>query len=511
MLLFELILTLLVGAVLAAGLAQRLKVPAPALLALGGAGLAFVPGAPRVELSADLALALFVSPVLLDAAYDASPRDLKDNWGPIAGLVIVAVGLTTVSVALVAHALVPGLSWGAAITLGAIVAPPDAAAATSVLRQVRLPHRLLVILEGESLLNDATALLVYRLAVAAVLAGGFSFAQVGPLFLLGVAGSIVVGPLLARAYLWFTEGMYDAPRAITLQLVGAFGVWILAEHLGLSGVLTMVAFAITIARYAPARTPAELRIPSYAVWETTVFVLNTLAFVLIGLQLGPILDTLDQGERDDYLWIAALVLVTVIATRFVWHMGFNWMMRLHIRRYGFNPPRPMMRPTIRSGIIISWCGMRGIVTLATALALPPADVFPHRDFVVLAAFTVVLGTLVLQGLTLRPLVRLFDLHDDDPVGREVVMGRTAAYRAALDSLDGETTPFAAALREELAAALAGDVRADNLPSDALRRRAYAAARRTILTLRQRGEIGDDAFHRLEEALDRADLSVVSRG
>jgi CPA1 family monovalent cation:H+ antiporter len=508
-LLFELILLLLLGAVLLAGLARRLKAPAPALLALGGAALAFVPGAPRVELAADLALALFVAPVLLDAAYDASPRDLKDNWAPIVGLVVVAVGLTTASVAVVAHALVPGLSWAAAITLGAIVAPPDAAAATAVLRQVGLPHRLLVILEGESLLNDATALLVYRLAVGAAVAGGFSLIEVGPTFLIAVTGSVIVGPLLARAFLWLTAGLRDTPSAIILQFVGTFGVWILAERVGLSGVLTIVAYAITIARYAPARTPAALRIPSYAVWETTIFILNALAFVLIGLQIGPILESLDQGERDAYLGIAGLVLVTVVATRFAWHMSFNAVMRWRIRRHGFRPPRPMLQPTVRSGLIISWCGMRGIVTLAAAIALPPESAFPHRDFVVLAAFVVVLGTLVIQGLTLRPLVRLLDLRDDDPVGREVAAGRAAAYRAAIASLDGDTSPMAEALRQELAAALDGDIGAA-LPSDALRRRAYAAARQTLLALRAQGEIGDDAFHRLEENLDRADLSVTAR-
>jgi Na+/H+ antiporter len=508
--LFELILLLLLGGVVLAALARRLKAPAPALLVIGGAALAFVPGAPRIDLAPDLVLALFVAPVLLDAAYDASPRDLKDNWAPVAGLVVVAVILTTLAVAVVAHALVPGLSWAAAITLGAIVAPPDAAAASAVLRSVGLPHRLLVILEGESLLNDAMALLIYRVAVGAALVGGFSWHAVGPVFLLGVAGSLIAGPLLAHVYLRLTAGLRDTPSYIILTLVGCFGTWLLAEHAGLSGVLTIVAFAITLARYAPERTSAELRIPTYAVWETTVFVLNVLAFVLIGLQVGPILETLDQAERDDYLGVAGLVLVTVIVTRFAWHMGFNAVMRLRIRRYGFHPPRPMMAPTVRSGLIISWCGMRGIVTLAAALALPPQDVFPHRDFVVLAAFVVVLGTLVIQGLTLRPLVLLFNLRDDDPVGREVVAGRTAALRAAIASLDGDATPFADALRQELIGALDSGTAVSTLPSDALRRRAYAAARQALLALRQQGEIGDDAFHRLEEVLDRADFSITAR-
>src|SRR5690242_3055616 len=216
MLVFEWIVLLLLVAVLLAGAARRVGAPYPAFLALGGAALAFVPGAPRFVLDPALALALFVAPVLLDAAYDTSVRDLKNNWVPVASLVLVAVGLTTAAVAVVAHALVPGLPWAAAVALGAIVAPPDAAAATAVLRQVRLPRRLLTIVEGESLLNDASALLIYRLAVVAVAAGGaFSLGKVAPTFLLAVAGSVIVGPILGWAYLRLVRLLaQDAPSQI---------------------------------------------------------------------------------------------------------------------------------------------------------------------------------------------------------------------------------------------------------------------------------------------------------
>src|SRR5690348_12982009 len=300
MLVFEWIVVLLLVAVLLAGAARRIGAPYPAFLALGGAALAFVPGAPRLVLDPDLALALFVAPVLLDAAYDTSVRDLKSNWAPVAGLVLVAVGLTTAAVAVVAHALVPGLSWAAAIALGAIVAPPDAAAATAVLRQVRLPRRLLTIVEGESLLNDASALLIYRVAVGAVVAsvgGAFSLGKVAPAFLLGIAGSIIAGPLLGWAYLRLVRRLaQDAPSQIILQFVGTFVIWTLADRIGLSGVLTIVCYAIAIAREAPDRTPARLRVPSYAVWETAVFVLNVLAFFLIGLQIRPIMEEIGRAH-----------------------------------------------------------------------------------------------------------------------------------------------------------------------------------------------------------------------
>ena len=296
----EELLGLFTAAVIVAAAARRIGAPYPVFLAIGGALLAFLPIGASFTLPPELALALFVAPVLLDAAYDASLRDLKDNWLPVGGLVVFAVGLTTLAVALVVRALVPAMPWAPAIALGAIVAPPDAVAATAVLRQLRPPQRLLTILEGESLLNDATALLIYRLAVSAVAASGFSVGDVAPAFLLAVAGSLIVGPALGWVTLRLMRQVQHVPTAIILQFVTTFGVWLLAEHLGLSAVLTMVCYAATVARTSPATTPARMRVPTYAVWETVIFALNILAFIFIGLQIRPILATLDPSERGRY-------------------------------------------------------------------------------------------------------------------------------------------------------------------------------------------------------------------
>ena len=255
------------------------------------AGVA-VPAAPKLELDPELMLALFVAPVLLDAAYDTSVRDLRANWIPITCLVIAAVGITTVAVAWTVHALVPSMPWAAAIALGAIVAPPDAAAASAILKQLRLPHRLLVILQDESLLNDASALMIYRIAVLAVASGGLNLATVVPMSLLSIVGSVIAGYLLARLSLRFFLGITDVPSSIVMQFATTFGVWILAEHLHLSAIVTIVVYGITVARDAPRLIPARNRLPSYAVWDLAVFVLNVLAFVLIGLQLRPILGAL---------------------------------------------------------------------------------------------------------------------------------------------------------------------------------------------------------------------------
>jgi monovalent cation/hydrogen antiporter len=506
----EQLLVLFVTAVILAAVARRVGAPYPVFLALGGVMLAFLPGAPAFMVPPELALALFVAPVLLDAAYDASLRDLKDNWAPVTGLVVFAVGLTTAAVAFVAHTLIPTLPWGAAIALGAVVAPPDAVAATAVLRPLRPPHRLLTILEGESLLNDASALLIYRLAVGAAAANSFSITAVAPAFLLAVVGSVVAGLAFGWLNLRLMARIRHVPTSIILQFVTTFGVWMLAEHIGLSGVLTTVCYAITLARSAPERISARLRIPTNAVWQTVVFALNILAFIFVGLQVRPILESLQAADRGRYFAVAGAVLLTVIVVRFAWHMSFNAVIRWWHRRRGFNPPRPMLRPTVGSGLIISWSGMRGIVTLAAAMALPSA--FAYRDLIVLTSFSVVLGTLAIQGLTLKPLLRALDLHDGDPVGRELAAAREGALRAALASLAGDRSPVAEVFRQEFTERLAREhANADLDPAarserGELHRAALQGARQAVLVMRANDEIGDDAFHRIEEELDWLEMA-----
>ena len=346
--------------------------------------------------------------------------------------------------------------------------------------------------------------------MGAVAANGFSIGAVAPTFLLAVAGSVVAGPVLAWLYLRVTKRVQDVPTFIILSLISTFAVWMLADRVGLSGVLTMVGYAITLARTAPGRTPARIRIPTYAVWETVVFALNILAFIFIGLQIRPILESLEAADRGRYVAVAGAVLLTVILVRLAWHMSFNAVVRWRHGRLGFHPPRPMLRPTVGSGLIISWAGMRGIVSLAAAMALPPA--FPYRDLIVLTAFCVVLGTLAIQGLTLKPLLRALDLRDDDPGGRELTAARERALRAGLASFAGDSSPVAGVVRQELAARLANE-RADGHAGGAARsaqselyRGAVHAARQAVLAMRANDEIGDDAFHRMEEELDWLEMT-----
>jgi CPA1 family monovalent cation:H+ antiporter len=239
-----------------------------------------------------------------------------------------------------------------------------------------------------------------------------------------------------------------------------------------------------VAQTAPARTPARLRLPTYAVWETVIFGLNILAFIFIGLQIRPILDSLEPSARGRYFAVAGAVVVTVIVVRIVWHMSFNAVVRWRDRRFGFRPPRPMLRPTFGSGLIVSWAGMRGIVSLAAALALPAA--FPYRDLIVLTAFSVVLGTLVIQGLTLKPLLRALDLHDDDPVGRELRAARARALDAGLASVADDRTEVGTEVRQELTRHLTRD-EGDAAAQDSMRSAHGELHRRAIQAAREAGQ------------------------
>ncbi len=497
MALFELVLGLLLVGAMLTTLAQRIGAPYPALLAVAGAVLAFVPTGTQATLDPELALALFVAPTLLDAAFDASPRDLRANWRPVSSLVLAAVGLTVAGVAIVARLLVPGMPWAVAVVLGAIVAPPDASAATAVLRQLSPPHRVMVILEGESLLNDATALIIYRVGVAAAAGAALTVWSAAGLLVLQCAGGAALGVALGWGYIHLLRPAADIAVAVVTQFVGTFVVWILAERLGLSAVLATFAYALTLARLVPTHQNAERRRASYAVWEVAVFVLNALAFILIGLQLKGVLSRLD-GHAAVTGWFALAVFLTVVVVRVVWVVGYGAWLRA---------TSSTLKPPVGGTMVVAWCGMRGIVTLATALALPDGSAggpaFPYRDLLIAAAFAVVLGTLVIQGLTLAPLMRWLKLDADDAVGREVALARAEIATTALDLLGSEHTDYADILRREHEQPVPKE-------SHALTLRVIAGKRRRLLQMRRGSVIGDNAYHLLEEELDWAEVHTSRR-
>ena len=506
---FQIVIALLLGGAMLAAIARRISMPYPALVAIAGAALALVPRVPSLMLDPELALVLFVAPVLLDAAFDASQRDLRRNWRAVVGLAIGAVVLTIIAVAVVAHALVPGLPWAAAIALGAIVAPPDAAAATAVLKQLRPPHRLLVILEGESLFNDASALLIYRFAVSAAAVGfGSTWSFAGTLVAVG-AGSIVLALVLARLIGYVTARIHDVATAVIFQFCGTFAVWILAERLHLSAILTVVVFAMAVSRQTANTIAARVRVPSYAVWEVTVFVLNVLAFILVGFQLRLIVQ---RTEWTQYLGVAGAVCIAVIVARIVWVSAAaavsRW--RCRPRADGTAGPNDVVALSGPAAAIVGWCGMRGIVTLAAALALP-VD-FPHRDLIFFTSFAVVLVTLVVQGMTLRPLITWLDVQDDGAVEREVQLARVETLRAALTAVEhcagGESADLFRR-RYEMRLHRAERHQDEVDPADAeVVRAATAAERQRLIELRQNGTIGDAAFQQVEQELDIKELGLA---
>jgi CPA1 family monovalent cation:H+ antiporter len=512
---FEWIIALLLGAALLSGIASRLSVPYPALLALGGAALALLPFHPEWSLDPHLALTLFVAPVLMDAAYDASPRDLARNWRTLVGLALFSVVVTTICVAVVVKWLVPDMGWPIAIALGAIVAPPDAAAATAVMRRLPMPHRLRMVLEGESLINDASALLIYRFAVVIALSGGMTATDFAPQIAWTLFGSVLMGIAIGYIFQRITRGLFpDVSTAVIGQFSLTFVLWVLAESLGLSGILTIVANAVTVARFGRLNVSARMRVPTLAIWETVVFVLNAFAFVLIGMQLGPIWERLPPASRWENVLIAVAVLVCVIAARFVWIFAFS----LTMRRFGLDPTKQgvPLGQTLKASTVLSWAGMRGIVTLAAAFAIPltlaDGSPFPYRDLILLCAFTTVLGTLVIQGLTLGPMILALKLPADDPVADEVSWARREVYGAGLEAIAETQTPEADEVRREyeLRRQLRNDSTAQASGGN-LHQALLGAARVRANELRLSGRIGDEAFRVLEAELDWSELQASALG
>ena len=390
MALFESLLGLLLVSILLLKLAGHIGAPYPTMLAFAGACVAALPWAPEIEMEPRLALALFIAPALLDAAYDLPPRELRRDWLPLTWLAVMAVVLTTAAVAWVGWAWA-GMPLAAAIALGAIVAPPDAAAASAVLTKFPIPRPTLAILQGESLLNDATALLIFTAAVAIATWQETSVVEMTPSLLVAAPGGVVLGLAFARLYFLLKAWLGQTLTARVSEFVVTFGTWVVAEHLHVSPILAVVAFAMTAAHYGPERQTARDRVHSYAIWEITVFVLNVLAFLLMGLQARTILSRLDSSRLWQAVWFAVSVLLVVIVVRIAWVMIGTLIPRLYRRR------ETSPSTTTREALLISWCGMRGLVTLATAFALPSG--FPQRDVIVLTAFIVVLGSLIVQGLT----------------------------------------------------------------------------------------------------------------
>jgi Na+/H+ antiporter len=493
---FESLLALLFVAILLLQVSRRLRLPYPAMLSLAGVIVAFVPGSPAISLDPHTVLALFIAPTLLDAAFDFPLGAAKRLWRPLAVLAVGAILVTAAAVTWVGVVYV-GLPLAAAAVLGAIVAPPDAAAATAVLGSVSLPRRTRSVLKGESLFNDATALLLFSGALAVEANGGFGDG-VGVKLVLAAPGGILFGVAAALAIRRLHPLVAGTLGGSIMQFLTAFAVWIIAERLQLSAVLAVVACAMTLARSPNPSGSPRMRVHSFAVWATVVFLANVLAFLLMGMQARLIISRMNSERLQESLVVAAVIVLTVIVARVVVVMSWN---RLATR---FKSVRgDLAPPTLAQGIFVSWCGMRGLVTLATAFALP--SVFPQRDLVVLSAFAVVLTTLIVQGLTLNPLIRLLKLDQVDDSDHEMEQARDKLAAAGSDTLAHIQTSEAKRLRASY------DLQAD--PAAVKRNcdaglAAVNAERAKLEELRDANELSVESYYRLQEEIDWRELSLL---
>jgi NhaP-type Na+/H+ or K+/H+ antiporter len=505
--LFESTLLLLAIAVVLLQVARRLRVPYPSLLALVGGCVALMPFAPHLNIDPRLALALFVAPAVMDTAFDLPPRDLVRVWLPIVSLAVVLVLLTAAAVAGIGVRY-GGLPLAAAVALGAIVAPPDAAAAGAVLREFNLPRRTMAVLQGESLLNDAVALLLFSLAVTVTLSPGSESSVLLTRLLIAVPGGAALGIGIGFVGANIIPKLAGTLSSILAQFLLTYGAWILADKLGLSAIMCVVGLAAVASRITPTRTSARDRVNTNAVWATIVFVLNVLAFLLMGLQARGILDQLPPDKLQHALAFGGLVLATVIGVRFAYVMAYGAVLR-RFRRFFEVRVIGGPVPNARIGVLVSWCGMRGLVTLATAFALPAQ--FPGRDVIVLSAFAVVLGTLILQGFSIRPLIAALRIQADASLDVDVAATRKAMLDAALAELAGESGLGAKEVRAEFEAAREATSNRSRPVTDydTLRRRALQAERRVLNEWRRDGRILDDVYHLLEDELDRAELHSAS--
>ena len=413
---------------------------------------------------------------------------------------MVAVLLSAGAVAWLGVAMA-GLPLAAAIALGAIVAPPDAAAATAILSSVKMPRGSIAVLKGESLLNDASALLLFSAALAFQAQGGIDQALAVRLTL-AAPGGIILGILLAKLLRYLTPLVTGTLGGNVFEFVVAFGAWVVAERLGLSAVLCVVAFAMTVARGAGLRTPPRMRIHSFAVWTSAVFLLNVLAFLLMGLQARTIVAGMDRERLWQAMVFASAVVAALIVVRMAWVLIYlSLAKRFHSLRGGYPAA------SLKQGVLVGWCGMRGLVTLATAFALPMA--FPQRDLVVLTAFAVVLATLVVQGLTLSPLIKLVGADGVDGLDDELVRARADLAATGLAALEGKTGEavdhwryrFAAVPTQVPVATGAQEIRRV-IGLKAIRRQ-----RERLEELRDSGVVGADGFLVLQEELDFEEVSI----
>ncbi|PYI92138.1 MAG: Na+/H+ antiporter [Verrucomicrobia bacterium] len=520
----ELILICLVTVALLAIVARKIDVPYPILLTVAGGLLALVPGLPVVHLDPQLVFNLFLPPLLYPAAVYTSWRDFRANLRSILPLAIFLVLLTMTAAAYALH-LLTGLPLAVGFVFGALISPPDAVAALAVTKDLRVPRKIIVILEGESLVNDATSFISFRFAVAAVLTGTFSLGQASAQFLFVAAGGIAVGLATGWLATQVQKRLDDPPVQTMFSLLTPYVAYFSGEKLHVSGILAVVIAGIYYGWRAPRVLSGRMRLQAVPVWQMVTFILNGILFMLIGLQLPQVIHALPPGSTVAIVKLALLILLAIILVRFVWLFVATYLPRLFSPAFRRRNPAPWQQTAL-----IAWTGMRGADSLAGALAIPfvlaDGAPFPGRDLILLLTFCVIFGTLVLQGLTLKPLVGWLSIVDDHVTEKEERLARLKANEAALARVEdmGSSNRARAQSVERLRSEYADRIRQlSKEPSqggglhrlysrdfEELAREALETERETVIALRNEGSISDEVLRHIQHDIDLAEARLQRR-
>ena len=513
-----LIVALLVAVVGLGVLATRVSVPYPILLVIGGALFGFIPGLPPVELDPEVVLVLFLPPLLYKSSFFSNYNDFRDNLRSLVMSTVALVLVTMAAVACVAHWAIPDMSWQAAFVLGAIVSPTDPVAASVILRRLGASRRVVSTIEGEGLFNDATALVAYRVAVAAVVAGTFSFVDAGLRFALGIVGGAAIGLAVGWLAARIRARISDPQVNIALSLLTGYAAFVPADAIGVSGVVATVVAGLYMGVRGIRVLDVQPRLQGSMVWDILDFLINAILFVLIGLQLRAVIGGLVDYRAAAILGYTAAVVAVVVGSRFVWFFTVPYLVRAIDRR----PEQRARRASAGARVVMAWSGMRGAVSLAVALALPlttaAGEPFPHRDLIIFLTFVVILVTLVVQGLSLPAVIRHSGVSDGGAEQDEETRARLVATKAALAHIDelaseewtrDDTIERLRGLyefRKQRLAARAGKISDDGFEdrSQAYQRtvRAVLAAQRdALLEMRDEGKVSNETMNRLQRELD----------
>jgi CPA1 family monovalent cation:H+ antiporter len=513
----ELILALLIAVAALVTLARRVGIAYPIFLMIGGLVLGLVPGIPRVEIEPDVIFLIVLPPLLYVAAYFTPVRSLRANLGTISSLAVALVLASALAAAVVARWLVPGLPWSVAIALGAIVAPPDAIAATAIASRLTLPRQIVTILEGESLLNDATALTIYGIAVSAAAGGRFSASNAALTFALVLVGGAVIGVAVGWVIAQIRKRIEDTPVEVTISLLTPYAAYLPAERLDVSGVIAAVAAGLYLGHRAPDISGARMRLTGRAVWDTLIFLLNGFVFIVMGLEVPQLLRTLTPALALRLVGIGLVVCAVLVVVRALFIFATVFLPRM---TYG---GQEMSWP-LGCSLVLSWAGMRGVVSLAAALALPvtlpSGGPLPSREALIVVTLTVIVFTLLGQGLSLPRVIRRLGLGADVGLRVEESSARQRLLEAATQRLDElyPVWPGHRPLLDELrdsyrrrshyvdrqrdpAVVHAQDVDQEQIEHREIRRTLIDSEREALMRLRAEGEISDEVLRRLERELD----------